>query len=1073
MSISSRIELAYRVEEFEAAVARDPSADFTPFLPEPGHKHYDAILLELMCVDLERSWSNQTPRRLADYLARFPAVGSTRSLLAVIAYEEYRQRALHGEAVSPVEYETRYGVDTRDWEIESETGAGVATARIAVAVTPTTIIPPGGLNRRDDSLLPMTNEVVDPELRNALERAAQTWPEPGSEFLGFQIVRELGRGAFARVYLARQGELGRRYVALKIACDIATESVTLAQLQHTNIVPIYSFHRSGRYQAVCMPYFGQATLAQVLQNLNGGRTLPAHGRDLRSTVLAHSFSARSLSSASGQSKSSRNGEQPADASHAVPGAQEMPPYTGLSLEAWTRLEGLSYIEAILTLSMQLADGLAHAHARGILHRDLKPANILFTDEGRPMLLDFNLAEDMNSRGTADRAAVGGTLPYMSPEHLEAFGRSGRLDVRSDLYSFGVILFELLTGRHPFPLRKGPIAERLLLLHQDRLLLPPSVRESNPAVSPAVDAMVRKCLMPNPDDRYQQALDLREDIELHLNHQPLKHGPNPSRHERLRKWMKRHPRLASSGSVAALAAAVILALGISAWYIRDQSRNFQARSTFTDHQAAFADAQLFLDDRHQSQADLDGALSKLRGVLERYGLRDNTASGDWQQSVNVARLAPADRERILADVGETYYLMSQIAYLKAVACDHTSLRNERIQEGENWNALAKHYAGDRLKRAVSEQRAAFAELAGDAATAKAAREEAVATEVESARDIFLRGMLHAQKNQHRDAIAHLERSTLLDPQNFSAWFVLGTSYLNAGQPGRAEACFGACLAIRDDFMPAWLNRGLAFSSSRRFAQAIGDFDRVISLAPNNPAGYLIRAEAEEALGKHTEAEADYGRALDTGTSVVRTLLQRAYFRDRRGDTKGAAADRALAMKTTPTDERCWQLRAETRSDSEPEAALADIEQALKLNPFSASALQMKAYLLGERLQRPAEAMTTLNRGIELHPEHIQLRSGRGVLLARKGLRKEALADAKISISLDRSPANAYQVACIHALCSKNHPEDQKLALDLLWTALKPGFGLDIIDGDHDLDSLRGMPAFKQLLGEAKAINKPRE
>ena len=107
---------------------------------------------------------------------------------------------------------------------------------------------------------------------------------------------------------------------------------------------------------------------------------------------------------------------------------------------------LGYVQAVLWLVARLADGLAHAHERGILHRDLKPANILLGDDGEPLLLDFNLAADTKLRSHASAALIGGTLPYMAPEHLQALKDGTRLpDARSDLYSLGAILFELLTA----------------------------------------------------------------------------------------------------------------------------------------------------------------------------------------------------------------------------------------------------------------------------------------------------------------------------------------------------------------------------------------------------------------------------------------------------------------------------------------------------------------------------------------------------------------------------------------------------------------------------------------------------
>ncbi len=113
----------------------------------------------------------------------------------------------------------------------------------------------------------------------------------GQEFLGFRLVAELGRGAFGRVYLARQGDLADRPVALKVSTGCFAESQKLARLQHTHIVPVYSFHRAGSLQAVVMPYFGPTTLADVLDDLGHRDTLPASGKGLVSTL--HSRRTRS------------------------------------------------------------------------------------------------------------------------------------------------------------------------------------------------------------------------------------------------------------------------------------------------------------------------------------------------------------------------------------------------------------------------------------------------------------------------------------------------------------------------------------------------------------------------------------------------------------------------------------------------------------------------------------------------------------------------------------------------------------------------------------------------------------
>ena len=160
-------------------------------------------------------------------------------------------------------------------------------------------------------------------------------PRVGHEFLGFRLLAELGAGAFGRVYLARQERLADRLVVLKIATHLVDESKTLAQLQHSHIVPIYSVHQTDVFQAVCMPFLGTTTLADVLSDLRRRAALPDSGQYILDLIKARALLRAGV------------GEFPLF-DHGSPG------------HAATRhpLESLNYADGILWLALRLADGLA-------------------------------------------------------------------------------------------------------------------------------------------------------------------------------------------------------------------------------------------------------------------------------------------------------------------------------------------------------------------------------------------------------------------------------------------------------------------------------------------------------------------------------------------------------------------------------------------------------------------------------------------------------------------------------------------------------------------------------------------
>jgi tetratricopeptide (TPR) repeat protein len=174
---------------------------------------------------------------------------------------------------------------------------------------------------------------------------------------------------------------------------------------------------------------------------------------------------------------------------------------------------------------------------------------------------------------------------------------------------------------------------------------------------------------------------------------------------------------------------------------------------------------------------------------------------------------------------------------------------------------------------------------------------------------------------------------------------------------------------------------------------------------------------------------------------------------------------------PNDEMSWVGRAEGNLGVDDAAALADVEEALKLNPLSMFGLQLKAHILAERLRRPADAVRVLDTAVELYPDYAAARAGRGVLLARQAKRAEAVRDAEDALLCDTKAPNLYQVACIFALTSKARGEDRLRALELLRPALRSGFGLDLVDTDPDLDPLRPLPEFRRLVAAARDVQRP--
>lgn len=336
-----------------------------------------------------------------------------------------------------------------------------------------------------------------PETSGALEAL-----EPGQVLDDFDLLEPLGRGSFARVFLARQRSM-LRLVAVKVSCGSAIEPQTLAQLHHPDIVRVHDqkmLTESGLH-LLYMEVLPGGTLAEVIDQARAiERRQPRSGATFLSIV---------------------------DATLA-----ERPGTRALHLAARAELDTKSWSETTAWLGARLARALDYAHRRHVLHCDLKPANVLLTASYTPKLTDFNVSRRSTSSSQSPSRA-GGSIAYMSPEQLEHLDPQRdplSLDARSDQYSLALLLCEFATLSRPFvadvdladPSRA---VEQLLAVRR----CPEALARALPNDDPELRRILERCLSPDRGDRYPSChalaieFELTQDSEIRGLRQRARHG----------------------------------------------------------------------------------------------------------------------------------------------------------------------------------------------------------------------------------------------------------------------------------------------------------------------------------------------------------------------------------------------------------------------------------------------------------------------------------------------------------------------------------------------------------------------
>ena len=592
------------------------------------------------------------------------------------------------------------------------------------------------------------------------------------------------------------------------------------------------------------------------------------------------------------------------------------------------VEGVSMpLEEMVRIFRALCDALDYAHEQGRIHRDLKPANIMF-DGDRLVLTDFGIASIVGgTRYTASGAMVG-TPAYMSPE--QGAGQPG--DVQSDVYSLGIILYEIATGRLPYD-ADTPLA--ILLKHINEPLPLPSQASAN--VPPAMEKVILKALAKSPKDRYQRAGELADALEAATKGaetmvkatRPVQKRPAAPAQTRL------------SGRLLGIGALVVLAVLVVIWLTWPRSENNSELLGLPTELAALSDPDPGAVDHYEAglaafeqEGDYEGAIKELTRAIEAdasfaeaYYWRGVVYYEDGEGEAAEADLSEAIALR--PDMVEAYYQRGSLYlyYLDRpeealAALDRAIELDSSLAEAYIRRSQYHLWYSENIERAIADLDRAL-ELAPN-----------------SAEVWGLHGEVYFWEDEYELALPKLARAIELDPEDSWLWEMLGFSYYALGEYEESVVRYDKAIELDPTELSLYYGRAFAYLEMGDSDAAMEDLDRVLLLESDNSVARYGRGRIEMEAGEYEEAIADLTEVIkdeDEEYSWVyfeedSPYIDRALAYQALGRTEEALDD----LNTVIAEEEDWYLphyyRGLIYKDlGQTEAAIADFRMAWENAP----------------------------------------------------------------------------------------------------------------------------------------------
>ena len=677
---------------------------------------------------------------------------------------------------------------------------------------------------------------------------------------------------------------------------------------------------------------------------------------------------------------------------------------GVTLDAKLASGALSQ-KQVVELGVQLAKGLSAAHRANIIHRDLKPGNLRLTGEGELKILDFGLArwrepvsEHSATASLSEKDAISGTLPYMAPEQV----RCEEVDVRTDIWAAGAVLYEMATGKRPFPM-----ASSLKLIDAIQHLDPPPPSTLNGQLTPQLDAVITKSLDKDADRRYQSASELRVDLlrllpatassgRLSLSEFATAHRLERRiwialvavavacaiigfaiRESLIRSQQQRHKLLTvlpfdSSGQDEKTRALISgLTETVSARLAQQWGQNLQLIST--------------RDVRDQGVKTIEQAWKDFGSDLVLVG--DAHRVGD-QIRINSSLVDPRTHRQltartITADVQDIFGLEDQVAGEIASLLD-SEVRTSAVPVARAQykpaayasylrarGYLSEYQKAENIELAVAELKSAVA-VDPDYANAYAVLGQAYligyqqmnrsadwvtlaqqnCQKSESVRETaegrICLGLVYNQTGKYQLAVPEFERAVQIDQSNEDGLRGLADAYGKLGNAAGAEAAYRKAISLRPNYwaVHSWL--GAFFYNQARYDEAIKQFQEVVNLAPNNYRGYSNLGGLLVAVGRYKEALEPLNRSIDIRPNLEAfNNLGNAYFDLHQFGEAAEAFQRGLNL-----DDSDWLLwgnlgdslywnGAKKKAIDAYEIAISRAGKRLAVNPMESNVLAFSA------------------------------------------------------------------------------------------------------------------------------------